>query len=124
MRKTRVKRKLSLLLSAVLCTNLLWSNIAIAEPITSRPERPEGMTLGDYKSYNAVVWGDHTASHADIEGGLAVKGTLKAPTINQTFDVGAAYPGSNAIGDSIKDFSVPVLLLGGDLIDNGCAKDW
>ncbi|WP_297521387.1 SpaA isopeptide-forming pilin-related protein, partial [uncultured Clostridium sp.] len=126
MRVENLKRKLAMLLTGVLCTNMIWSNIAIAEPVEKRnPNWPAEITsLGDYKTYNAVVWGEHTASQADVEGRLAVKGNLSAPTVRKAFDIGAAYKENTvAIGSPIIDYSVPVLLLGGNIIDNGIVED-
>ncbi|WP_297438902.1 collagen-binding domain-containing protein, partial [uncultured Clostridium sp.] len=121
MKFRKVKRKIALVLATLLSTNLIWSNITEVQAEESEKKRPEIIkSLGDYKTYNAVVWGNHTASQADVEGRLAIKGDLNAPTERMSFDIGAAYKeNSVAIGHPIIDYSVPVLLLGGKIIDNG-----
>lgn len=84
----------------------------------TRPGTPL-TSLGSYKSYNAVVFGNHLASHADIEGKLAVAGNINAPTDNSSFTIAAAFPGNYiTIGNPITDFTNPTFLLGGKINDN------
>ncbi|MGL5066361.1 MAG: SpaA isopeptide-forming pilin-related protein [Sarcina sp.] len=122
MKKTNLKRKLAMLMTGILCANMVWSNLAIAKPVEKRNSNwPAEMdSLGDYKTYNAVAWGNHTASGADIEGRLAVKGDINSPTETNSFDIGAAFAPGVGVGSNLEDEEgniTPGFLLGGDIIN-------
>ena len=73
--------------------------------------------LGDISHYNAIIFGDQTSQRADVEGALAVKGNMKAPTgENQSYTICAANRNDGYyMGDRYVSNGLPVLLLGGSL---------
>ena len=46
------------MLATIVGTNILWQNIALSSP---KKEGKALQSLGDYKTYNGVVFGKHTA---------------------------------------------------------------
>ena len=73
-------------------------------------------SLGNHKTYNAVVFGNHTAEKADIEGQLAVGGNITAPTDSNNYGIGAAFNGNSVVvGHWITDTTTPTFLLGGTI---------
>ena len=121
MGRKNLKKKIAFMLATIVGTNILWQNIALSSP---KKEGKALQSLGDYKTYNGVVFGKHTASGADVEGKLAVKGDIEAPTIGNSFSIAAAFNGNNiAIGNSIIDTTTPTFLLGGEIIDTGTTAE-
>ena len=121
MGRKNLKQKIAFVLATIVGTNILWQNIAMSSP---KEEIKALQSLGDYKTYNGVVFGKHTASGADVEGKLAVKGDIEAPTIGNSFSIAAAFNGNNvAIGNPIIDTTTPTFLLGGEIIDTGTTAE-
>ena len=121
MGRKNLKQKIAFVLATIVGTNILWQNIAMS---SSKEEIKALQSLGDYKTYNGVVFGKHTASGADVEGKLAVKGDIEAPTIGNSFSIAAAFNGNNiAIGNPIIDTTTPTFLLGGEIIDTGTTAE-
>ncbi|MFR5266937.1 SpaA isopeptide-forming pilin-related protein, partial [Clostridium sp.] len=116
-----MKKKIAFMLATIVGTNILWQNIVLSNP---KMEVKVLQSLGDYKTYNGVVFGKHTASGADVEGKLAVKGDIEAPTIGNSFSIAAAFNGNNvAVGNPIIDTTTPTFLLGGEIIDTGTTTE-
>ncbi|PFR30652.1 hypothetical protein COK19_04685 [Bacillus cereus] len=85
------------------------------------PNKAEAATtelkgLGDVSYYNAIIFGDHSATSADIEGAMAVQGNMNA----SSYTVAAAATGaSNLAGAKWTDEGYPSLLLGGQFTKAG-----
>ena len=107
------KRLLSLMIAAgVLVSALVPGRELFADGIGI--EGSELKSLGDHKTYNAVIFENHTASKADIEGQVAVGEDITAPTESNNFGIGAAWDGNSVVvGNWITDTSTPTFLLGG-----------
>ncbi|MGL5867732.1 SpaA isopeptide-forming pilin-related protein [Clostridium chrysemydis] len=79
--------------------------------------------LGTLEHYNAIVFGDHRAHTADVEGALAVGGNLTAPaTSGKGYSIAAAGThANNLIGSDYIENGMPSFLLGGELskVDGG-----
>ena len=107
------KRLLSLMIAAgVLVSALIPGRELFADGIGI--EGSELKSLGDHKTYNAVIFENHTASKADIEGQVAVGEDITAPTESNNFGIGAAWDGNSVVvGNWITDTSTPTFLLGG-----------
>ena len=74
-------------------------------------------SLGTLEHYNAIVFGDHRAHTADVEGALAVGGNLTAPaTSGKGYSIAAAgIKPNNCIGSDYTENGMPSFLLGGEL---------
>lgn len=69
--------------------------------------------LGDISHYNAFIFGDHSATSADIEGAMAVQGKYVDAS---SYPVAAAATGAcNLAGAKWNDEGYPSLLLAGEL---------
>lgn len=111
-RVSKSKKLIALMVGAgMLISSIIPSTKVFA---TGGIQGSEIKNLGNYKTYNAVVFGDHVASGADIEGRLAVKGDITAPTKTGNYGIGGAFNGNTvAMGEWITDTSTPTFLLGG-----------
>ncbi|MGL4738713.1 MAG: collagen-binding domain-containing protein [Cellulosilyticaceae bacterium] len=76
-------------------------------------------SLGGINHYNAMIFNDHSATGADIEGPLAVRGNMNSPSNASGFTVaGALTRAFNIIGSINIDVNQPALLLKGLLSKN------
>ncbi len=102
---------LSFIVFLLVCTNFL-----IHLPNKAEAATQELKGLGDVAHYNAVIFGDHSATSADIEGAMAVQGNMNA----SSYTVAAAATGaSNLAGATWTDEGYPSLMLGGQFTKAG-----
>lgn len=104
-------------IASVVLMGVIFNNVIPIIPVNAGQKTIQGselVSLGDYRTYNVVAFGNHVASNADVEGRLAVQGNFTGPTsmTNQSFTIAAAFNGNSvAIGDEILDTSTPTFLL-------------
>ncbi|WP_416712392.1 SpaA isopeptide-forming pilin-related protein, partial [Bacillus cereus] len=75
--------------------------------------------LGDVSYYNAIIFGDHSATSADIEGAMAVQKNMNASSYTV---VAAATGANNLAGATWVDEGYPSLLLGGQFTKAGAGQ--
>ncbi|PFK46558.1 hypothetical protein COI93_04240 [Bacillus cereus] len=95
---------------------LVCMNFLVHLPNKAEAATTELKGLGDVSYYNAIIFGDHSATSADIEGAMAVQGNMNA----SSYTVAAAATGaSNLAGAKWNDEGYPSLLLGGQFTKAG-----
>ncbi|MGL4521504.1 MAG: SdrD B-like domain-containing protein, partial [Bacilli bacterium] len=95
-----------LVLNTIGITNILTETESEAAVTNSK--------LGTIEHFNAVVFSDHSASSADIEGPIAVQGNMKYDTV--AFSLVAATTGAfNLAGAPHVNNGMPSILLGGSI---------
>lgn len=113
--KTKYNLKKALVLFLAF-TMIAWGVMPLSNIFATEIEAKNN-GLGDISHYNAIIFGDQTSQRADVEGALAVKGNMKAPTgENQSYTICAANRNDGYyMGDRYVSNGLPALLLGGSL---------
>ncbi|WP_456264244.1 MSCRAMM family protein [Bacillus mycoides] len=94
-------------------------NFLIHLPYKAEAATTELKGLGDTSYYNAIIFGDHSATSADIEGAMAVQKNMNASSYTV---VAAATGANNLAGATWKDEGYPSLLLGGQFTKAGAGQ--
>lgn len=98
---------------------LVCMNFLIHLPYKAEAATTELKGLGDVSYYNAIIFGDHSATSADIEGAMAVQKNMNA----SSYTVLAAATGAhNLAGATWVDEGYPSLLLGGQFTKAGTGQ--
>ncbi|MGW8751849.1 SpaA isopeptide-forming pilin-related protein [Bacillus wiedmannii] len=109
-------KKLSISFIVVL---LVCMNFLIHLPYKAEAATPELKGLGDVSYYNAIIFGDHSATSADIEGAMAIQKNMNA----SSYTVLAAATGAhNLAGATWVEEGYPALLLGGQFTKAGTGQ--
>ncbi|WP_141553041.1 MSCRAMM family protein [Bacillus cereus] len=90
MRKS-FNQKIKKLSSSLIVVLLICMNFLIHLPFKAEAATTELKGLGDVSYYNAIIFGDHSATSADIEGAMAVQKNMNA----SSYTVVAAATGAN-----------------------------
>ncbi|AHK37014.1 hypothetical protein BAPAT_0838 [Bacillus anthracis str. SVA11] len=94
-------------------------NFLIHLPYKAEAATTELKGLGDVSYYNAIIFGDHSATSADIEGAMAIQKNMNA----SSYTVLAAATGANNLaGATWVDEGYPSLLLGGQFTKAGAGQ--
>ncbi len=94
-------------------------NFLIHLPYKAEAATTELKGLGDVSYYNAIIFGDHSATSADIEGAMAVQKNMNA----SSYTVLAAATGANNLaGATWVEEGYPSLLLGGQFTKAGTGQ--
>ncbi|MDZ5608750.1 SpaA isopeptide-forming pilin-related protein, partial [Bacillus pseudomycoides] len=110
------KQKIKKISLSVIALLLVCTNFLIHLPSKAEAAVAELKGLGDASYYNAIIFGDHSATSADIEGAMAVQGNMNA----SSYTVAAAATGApNLAGAKWTDEGYPSLLLGGQFTKAG-----
>lgn len=111
--KYNLKKALVLFLTFIM---IVWEVMPLSN-VFATEVKSQNNGLGDISHYNAIIFGNQTSQRADVEGALAVKGNMKAPTgENQSYTICAANRNDGYyMGDRYVSNGLPVLLLGGSL---------
>ncbi|WP_428994110.1 SpaA isopeptide-forming pilin-related protein [Bacillus cereus] len=109
MRKS-FNQKIKKLSSSLIVVLLICMNFLIHLPFKAEAATTELKGLGDVSYYNAIIFGDHSATSADIEGAMAVQKNMNASSYTV---VAAATGANNLAGATWVDEGYPSLLLGG-----------
>ncbi|OOR12291.1 collagen-binding protein [Bacillus cereus] len=105
--------------SSFIVVLLICMNFLIHLPFKAEAATTELKGLGDVSYYNAIIFGDHSATSADIEGAMAVQKNMNA----SSYTVLAAATGANNLaGATWKDEGYPSLLLGGQFTKAGAGQ--
>ncbi|QHH91432.1 choice-of-anchor A family protein [Bacillus pacificus] len=94
-------------------------NFLIHLPYKAEAATTELKGLGDVSYYNAIIFGDHSATSADIEGAMAVQKNMNASSYTV---VAAATGANNLAGATWVDEGYPSLLLGGQFTKAGTGQ--
>ncbi|EEK53052.1 SpaA isopeptide-forming pilin-related protein [Bacillus cereus] len=94
-------------------------NFLIHLPYEAEAATTELKGLGDVSYYNAIIFGDHSATSADIEGAMAVQKNMNASSYTV---VAAATGANNLAGATWVDEGYPSLLLGGQFTKAGSGQ--
>ncbi|WP_439745906.1 SpaA isopeptide-forming pilin-related protein [Bacillus mycoides] len=118
MRKS-FNQKVKKISSSFIVVLLICMNFLIHLPFKAEAATTELKGLGDVSYYNAIIFGDHSATSADIEGAMAVQKNMNA----SSYTVLAAATGANNLaGATWKDEGYPSLLLGGQFTKAGAGQ--
>ncbi|WP_242253653.1 collagen binding domain-containing protein [Bacillus cereus group sp. BfR-BA-01379] len=118
MRKS-FNQKIKKLSSSFIVVLLACMNFLIHLPYKAEAATTELKGLGDVSYYNAIIFGDHSATSADIEGAMAVQKNMNA----SSYTVLAAATGANNLaGATWVDEGYPSLLLGGQFTKAGTGQ--
>ncbi|WP_136363071.1 SpaA isopeptide-forming pilin-related protein [Bacillus sp. DU-106] len=118
MRKS-FNQKIKKLSSSLIVVLLICMNFLIHLPFKAEAATTELKGLGDVSYYNAIIFGDHSATSADIEGAMAVQKNMKASSYTV---VAAATGANNLAGVTWVDEGYPSLLLGGQFTKAGAGQ--
>ncbi|WP_442752378.1 MSCRAMM family protein, partial [Bacillus wiedmannii] len=112
-------QKIKKLSSSFIVVLLVCMNFLIHLPYKAEAATPELKGLGDVSYYNAIIFGDHSATSADIEGAMAVQKNMNA----SSYTVLAAATGANNLaGATWVEEGYPALLLGGQFTKAGTGQ--
>ncbi len=112
-------QKIKKLSSSFIVVLLACMNFLIHLPYKAEAATTELKGLGDVSYYNAIIFGDHSATSADIEGAMAVQKNMNA----SSYTVLAAATGANNLaGATWVDEGYPSLLLGGQFTKAGTGQ--
>ncbi|MBJ8083108.1 choice-of-anchor A family protein [Bacillus cereus group sp. N14] len=112
-------QKIKKLSSSFIVVLLVCMNFLIHLPNKAEAATTELKGLGDVSYYNAVIFGDHSATSADIEGAMAVQKNMNA----SSYTVLAAATGAhNLAGATWVEEGYPSLLLGGQFTKAGTGQ--
>ncbi|WP_425332959.1 SpaA isopeptide-forming pilin-related protein [Bacillus nitratireducens] len=118
MRKS-FNQKVKKISSSLIVVLLVCMNFLIHLPFKAEAATTELKGLGDVSYYNAIIFGDHSATSADIEGAMAVQKNMNA----SSYTVLAAATGANNLaGATWVDEGYPSLLLGGQFTKAGAGQ--
>ncbi|RAN91156.1 adhesin, partial [Bacillus sp. SRB_28] len=118
MRKS-LSQKVKKICSSFIIILLVCMNFLIHLPYKAEAATTELKGLGDTSYYNAIIFGDHSATSADIEGAMAVQKNMNASSYTV---VAAATGANNLAGATWKDEGYPSLLLGGQFTKAGAGQ--
>ncbi|WP_445285989.1 MSCRAMM family protein [Bacillus sp. FSL R12-0074] len=118
MRKS-FNQKVKKISSSFIVVLLICMNFLIHLPFKAEAATTELKGLGDVSYYNAIIFGDHSATSADIEGAMAVQKNMNASSYTV---VAAATGANNLAGATWKDEGYPSLLLGGQFTKAGAGQ--
>ncbi|MBE5092247.1 MSCRAMM family protein [Bacillus thuringiensis] len=118
MRKS-FNQKIKKLRSSLIVVLLICMNFLIHLPFKAEAATTELKGLGDVSYYNAIIFGDHSATSADIEGAMAVQKNMNASSYTV---VAAATGANNLAGATWVDEGYPSLLLGGQFTKAGAGQ--
>ncbi|QRY13431.1 choice-of-anchor A family protein [Bacillus cereus] len=118
MRKS-FNQKIKKLSSSLIVVLLICMNFLIHLPFKAEAATTELKGLGDVSYYNAIIFGDHSATSADIEGAMAVQKNMNASSYTV---VAAATGANNLAGATWVDEGYPSLLLGGQFTKAGAGQ--
>ncbi|OKA34084.1 hypothetical protein BJR06_21920 [Bacillus cereus] len=118
MRKS-FNQKIKKLSSSFIVVLLVCMNFLIHLPYKAEAATTELKGLGDVSYYNAIIFGDHSATSADIEGAMAIQKNMNA----SSYTVLAAATGAhNLAGATWVEEGYPALLLGGQFTKAGTGQ--
>ncbi|MCU5706729.1 SpaA isopeptide-forming pilin-related protein [Bacillus wiedmannii] len=118
MRKS-FNQKIKKLSSSFIVMLLVCMNFLIHLPDKAEAATTELKGLGDVSYYNAIIFGDHSATSADIEGAMAIQKNMNA----SSYTVLAAATGANNLaGATWVEEGYPSLLLGGQFTKAGTGQ--
>ncbi|PEK20757.1 SpaA isopeptide-forming pilin-related protein [Bacillus wiedmannii] len=118
MRKS-FNQKIKKLSSSFIVMLLVCMNFLIHLPDKAEAATTELKGLGDVSYYNAIIFGDHSATSADIEGAMAIQKNMNA----SSYTVLAAATGAhNLAGATWVEEGYPALLLGGQFTKAGTGQ--
>ncbi|WP_170968852.1 MSCRAMM family protein, partial [Bacillus wiedmannii] len=118
MRKS-FNQKIKKLSSSFIVMLLVCMNFLIHLPDKAEAATTELKGLGDVSYYNAIIFGDHSATSADIEGAMAIQKNMNA----SSYTVLAAATGAhNLAGATWVEEGYPSLLLGGQFTKAGTGQ--
>ncbi|MCU5406196.1 SpaA isopeptide-forming pilin-related protein, partial [Bacillus cereus] len=112
-------QKIKKLSSSLIVVLLICMNFLIHLPFKAEAATKELKGLGDVSYYNAIIFGDHSATSADIEGAMAVQKNMNASSYTV---VAAATGANNLAGATWVDEGYPSLLLGGQFTKVGAGQ--
>uniref|UniRef100_UPI0037F6E5F9 SpaA isopeptide-forming pilin-related protein n=2 Tax=Bacillus thuringiensis TaxID=1428 RepID=UPI0037F6E5F9 len=112
-------QKIKKLSSSLIVVLLICMNFLIHLPLKAEAATTELKGLGDVSYYNAIIFGDHSATSADIEGAMAVQKNMNASSYTV---VAAATGANNLAGATWVDEGYPSLLLGGQFTKAGAGQ--
>lgn len=112
-------QKVKKLSSSLIVVLLICMNFLIHLPFKAEAATTELKGLGDVSYYNAIIFGDHSATSADIEGAMAVQKNMNASSYTV---VAAATGANNLAGATWVDEGYPSLLLGGQFTKAGAGQ--
>ncbi|MGX5386450.1 MSCRAMM family protein [Bacillus thuringiensis] len=112
-------QKIKKLSSSLIVVLLICMNFLIHLPFKAEAATTELKGLGDVSYYNAIIFGDHSATSADIEGAMAVEKNMNASSYTV---VAAATGANNLAGATWVDEGYPSLLLGGQFTKAGAGQ--
>ncbi len=112
-------QKIKKLSSSLIVVLLICINFLIHLPFKAEAATTELKGLGDVSYYNAIIFGDHSATSADIEGAMAVQKNMNASSYTV---VAAATGANNLAGATWVDEGYPSLLLGGQFTKAGAGQ--
>ncbi|OTW51864.1 collagen-binding protein [Bacillus thuringiensis serovar galleriae] len=112
-------QKIKKLSSSLIVVLLICMNFLIHYPFKAEAATTELKGLGDVSYYNAIIFGDHSATSADIEGAMAVQKNMNASSYTV---VAAATGANNLAGATWVDEGYPSLLLGGQFTKAGAGQ--
>ncbi|WP_142341246.1 MSCRAMM family protein [Bacillus cereus] len=118
MRKS-FNQKIKKLSSSLIVVLLICMNFLIHLPFKAEAATTELKGLGNVSYYNAIIFGDHSATSADIEGAMAVQKNMNASSYTV---VAAATGANNLAGATWVDEGYPSLLLGGQFTKAGAGQ--
>ncbi|TKH10788.1 choice-of-anchor A family protein, partial [Bacillus wiedmannii] len=112
-------QKIKKLSSSFIVMLLVCMNFLIHLPDKAEAATTELKGLGDVSYYNAIIFGDHSATSADIEGAMAIQKNMNA----SSYTVLAAATGAhNLAGATWVEEGYPSLLLGGQFTKAGTGQ--
>nr|WP_073518866.1 SpaA isopeptide-forming pilin-related protein [Bacillus cereus] len=112
-------QKIKKLSSSFIVVLLVCMNFLIHLPYKAEAATTELKGLGDVSYYNAIIFGDHSATSADIEGAMAIQKNMNA----SSYTVLAAATGAhNLAGATWVEEGYPALLLGGQFTKAGTGQ--
>ncbi|KFM99306.1 choice-of-anchor A family protein [Bacillus clarus] len=114
-----LNQKIKKTVSSLIVVLLVCMNFIIHLPMKAEAATKELKGLGDASYYNAIIFGDHSATSADIEGAMAVQRNMNASSYTV---VAAATGASNLAGATWTDEGYPSLLLGGQFTKAGAGQ--
>ncbi len=114
-----LSQKVKKICSSFIIILLVCMNFLIHLPYKAEAATTELKGLGDTSYYNAIIFGDHSATSADIEGAMAVQKNMNASSYTV---VAAATGANNLAGATWKDEGYPSLLLGGQFTKAGAGQ--